>query len=105
MHQGDAAVDGEPVGMHVERAHEDGDHEAAVMKIPVLVNFLHHHDLPVGRSHDNVLGVVDVEAAHRAAVEIEKDKVEGARNGYENPERYLCVDTTPKQYRYGYQYE
>ena len=39
--------------MHVEKAHEDTDHQTAVMKILVFLHLFNDNDAAVGRSHNH----------------------------------------------------
>ena len=97
------AVDGEPVGMHIPQTHKDTDHESLVMEILVLFDFLNHHDATVGRSYDDVLGVVGAKVADGAAIEVGGDTIYGAEHNKECPEGYLCVEHEPQHNGYGYQ--
>ena len=67
------AINGEPVGMHIEQTHEDGDHEALLMEILVLHDFLYNHYLTVGRSNDKTLRVV-LKKTYRTTVKIQHNK-------------------------------
>ena len=64
------SIDREPVGMDIQRTHKDRDHESLIMKIRVLLDFLDDHNLSIGRSHHEFVGVA-VEIADRTTVEVE----------------------------------
>ena len=93
------AVDGEPVGMHVERTHEDGDHQALVVEILILLSLFHHYNLTVGRSHDQFLRIA-VEVADGTTVEIEGHEPGGTEDGYEDPKRDMRVEEIQEQRGY-----
>ncbi len=63
LHELHFAVHREPVGMNVPEAHEDGNHQAAVVEIRRIVYFFYDHNLAVGWSHHQILGVLYVEVA------------------------------------------
>ena len=69
MYELHASVNGEPVGMNVQWAHEDRNHQSLVVEILVLVCFLNHHYLAVGRSHDGTL-CVTIKVTDGATVEV-----------------------------------
>lgn len=74
MYEFHASVNGIPVGMHVERTHEDTDHQSLVVEIPVFVHLLDDHDTAVGRSHDDILRVTS-EVADGATVEVDDGEI------------------------------
>ena len=82
------AVDGEPVGMYVERTHEDRNHQSFVVEILVLLCFLNHDDLAVGRCHNEFIGVA-IEVADRTAVEVERHHPGCAKDEGKDYERYF----------------
>ena len=40
---GHLAIHGEPIGMDIEKTHENGYHDAPVVEVTVFVNFLNHN--------------------------------------------------------------
>ena len=95
LYQLHMTVDRKPVGMHVEEAHEYRYHDTALMEILVFIHFLYHHHLAVGRSHNEVVGVVDIQKPLRTAEEIEHDEVKHGEYRDKAPEGYLGVEATP----------
>ena len=78
VHQPDASVHGDPVGVHVQRTHEDGHLEPAVVEIFGLVHLLDDHDLAVGRSNDDACGVL-LELADGTTVEVNRQRIDQTR--------------------------
>ena len=85
LDKGDLAVDGEPVGMHVENAHEHRQLEAAALQHLGLVNLLEGDYLAVGRRHNGAVGIAGIDAAGRAEKvndeHIQHAKDRGAHDG------------------------
>ena len=69
FHQLHLTVDRKPVGMYVERTHEDGDHQSFVVKILMFLDILYHHDFTVGRCYYHMLGIA-IKIADRTTVEV-----------------------------------
>ena len=97
VHAFHTPVDGKPVGVHVEKAHENGYHEARLVEILVFLHFFHHHHLAVGRGHHDFLNKVLVKITYRATEEIEQYAVYHSHHRYKTPKRYLGVKTPPQQ--------
>ena len=72
----DIPVDGEPVGVDIEQRHEDGDHDALLAEVLILVHRLTDDHLAVGRGHDDTLCVA-IEIADGTAEEIDQYRVDG----------------------------
>ena len=87
----DGAIGGNPVGMDVEQAHEDAHHQTPVVEVFVLLHLLHYHDLAVGRSHDNALGVA-IEDTDGTAEEVDDDEIDDATQCQDDPE-YRALET------------
>ena len=51
VHELDLAIDREPVGMNIQRTHEDANHKTLVMEILILFGFLNNYNLAVGRCY------------------------------------------------------
>ena len=81
------AIDGEPVGMYVQRTHEDRDHQAFVVKVLVFLSLFYYHDLAVGRRNNQLIRVTVV-IADRAAIEVQRHEPGSAKDDDEDPERY-----------------
>ena len=90
------AVHGKPVGVDVEEAHKDADHQAAVVEVLILLHLLDDDDLAVGRRHHDMFRVLDVEVADRAAIEVEHDTIDGDHDDEERPERNLGRQGKPQ---------
>ena len=69
------AINREPVGMHVEKAHEDTYHDTTLMEILVLVNFLNHNDATISRSNNDIFRVILSEIADRTTEEVYNDTI------------------------------
>ena len=96
MHQFHLSVNREPVGMHIKEAHEDADHHALLVEILILFHFLHHDNLAVSRSYDDVFRLVFlVKDTDRTAEEIDNNAIYDAENCYKAIERYVCLEGTP----------
>ena len=91
------AVNGEPVGVYVEEAHEDAHHDAALVEVDVLVDFLDHYYASVCRRYHESRCVFFGEEADGAAEEVDDDAVDGAHDCGEAPERHLAVYEAPEQ--------
>jgi hypothetical protein len=89
-------VDGKPVGMHIKRAHEDGNHQSAVMEILSLFYLLNDHHTAVGGSHDYLLRVF-IEITNGTTVKIHDNHVKHTKNGKKALERHLRVKQMPKK--------
>ena len=70
------ALDGNPVGVYVEKAHKDADHQAAVVEVFVFVNFLDNNDLTICRGNHNALCVITDKATYGALEEIEDYQID-----------------------------
>ena len=81
------SVDRKPVGMHVQRTHEDRNHQTLIVEIFVFLGFLHYHNLAVGRRHDQFLRITIV-IADRTAVEVQSHQPGCAEDDDEDPKRY-----------------
>ena len=88
-----------PVRMHVEGAHEDGNHQPAVVEILRFLDFLNDHDLAVGRRHDDSLGVFERKIAHRTAEKVHDDGIECAENSHEKPKPEFRIEPPEQQSR------
>ena len=73
LHELHLTIDREPVGMDIQRTHEDGDHQALVVEVGVLLSLFDHNDLSVGRGHDQFLRVA-IKIADRTTIEIERNQ-------------------------------
>ncbi len=85
----------EPVGMYVPEAHEDGNHQSLVIKVWRIIYFFYYHNLAIGRSYDELLSILYVQVADRAAIEIEHDAVNHTEDNQENPEWNFGVKSSP----------
>ena len=93
------AVNGEPVGVYVEEAHEDAHHDATLVEVDILVDFLDYYYAAIGWSYYQARCVFFGKEAYGAAEEVDDDAVDGAHDCREAPERHLAVYETPKQQR------
>ena len=94
-------VNGKPVGVNVEKTHEDAYHDALFMKILVFIHFFYDYDTAVGRCHNDVFGIFLGKVSDGTTEEIDNHTVQSHCHGYEEPERYLVVKTAPQQQCYG----
>ena len=96
--------------MNVERTHEDGEHQSAVVEIVGLLHLLNNDNLTVGRSNDDALGILTGEAAGRAAEEVDQQQVYGG-GGYGDEDKQpvqlgvgeiigYCIDEQPDKESY-----
>jgi hypothetical protein len=74
----DNTIYGVPVGMHVEWAHEDGDHQSAVVEVVRLLHLLDNHNLTIGRSYNDTVCFFAREASRRTTEEIDQQCVYGS---------------------------
>ena len=93
------AVNGEPVGVYVKETHEDAHHDATLVEVDILVDFLDYYYAAIGWSYYQARCVFFGEEAYGAAEEVDDDAVYGAHDCREAPERHLAVYETPKQQR------
>ena len=98
----DRAVNGNPVGVDVEEAHEDADHHATVVEIDILLSLFHYNHLAVGRSHYNALRL-SLEGADGTLEEVQQDTVENGTNRNTDVEGIACFEHV--QYREVEHYE
>jgi hypothetical protein len=94
MYEFHAPVHGIPVGVHVERAHEDTDHQSLIVEILIFLHFLDDHDAAVGRSHDDILCIPSI-VADRTAVEVDDCAINDTKEYYEYPKGNLCIKKIP----------
>ena len=94
VHELHLAVNGKPVGMNVEKAHEYAYHQPLVVEVFVLDNFLDHHHLAVGRGNDHLFRIA-VEITLRATEKVDDDGIHRAENDDERPEEHLAVNVDP----------
>ena len=80
FHEFHFPVNGEPVGMDVDKTHEYGNHQAAIMEVPVFIHFLYDHYLAVGRSYHHTFGIF-LEFSYWATIEVEHYSPHRASNG------------------------
>ena len=78
------AIDGKPIGMHVQRRHKHRHLYGFVVKILVFVNFLACHNLSVDARHHGIVAV----ALEMAAWTAEKVDHQQKHNGGDYNERY-----------------
>ena len=71
---GHDSVDGVPVGMDIGDAHEDGNHEAAVVEIFVFIDFFDDYDCAVSGCDDYAVGVA-AKDADGASEEVDHDEI------------------------------
>ena len=81
----DRSVGGNPVGMHVEKAHEDAYHDAPVVEIFVFLRLFHHDDLAVGRRQNESFRLA-FKGTDWTLEEVEQDSVEDAADCYADVE-------------------
>ena len=86
------AIHGNPVGMHIEEAHEDAHHDATVMEIFIFLHLFHHHYLTIGRSHHHAIRLAR-EQTYGTLEEIEQNSIED----YAQEEQDLEEQTHRKQ--------
>ena len=91
------AVDREPVGMDIYNAHEDGNHQTAVMEIFILVNLLNDNNLSVGWCHDNILGILRREMADRTTIEIHNKGISHSKDKEKYDEWDFSAKSEPKK--------
>ena len=94
LHKLHLAINRIPVGMHIERTHKDGDHEALIVEISVLFYLFYYNNLTIG-GRDNQLVGIAIEIADGATIKVECDKPRGAEHHHEYPKWYACVKTVP----------
>ena len=95
LHEFHLSIHREPVGMNIPQAHEDGNHQALIVEVRSVIYFFYYHNLAVCRSYYELLGILYVQVANRAAVEIEHDAIYHSEDNKEYPERYLVVEGIP----------
>lgn len=76
----DLALGRKPVGVHIERRHEDADHDGAGVEVLVLVYFLDGDYLAVDRGDDHAVPLALV-VAGRAAEEVEDETIDDGGDG------------------------
>ena len=69
-----------PIGMHVEKTHEDADHETTVVEILILIYLLDNDDPAVARSKGNSFRLALIKA-NRAAEEVDSNQVDNSTDG------------------------
>jgi hypothetical protein len=89
-------VNGKPVGMYIQRTHEDRDHQSLIVEIFSFFNLLNHNNLTIGRSNDQFVGIA-IEIADRTAVEVESHEPGGTKDDYKDPEEYIYVEAIPNE--------
>ena len=94
VHELNPSVNGEPVGVDVEQAHEDAYHEALVVEVFCFFHFLYDNNLSVGRSHDNLVGLAFKES-FGASEEVEYYGVYNTEDHNVAPEHELAVYGEP----------
>ena len=85
----------EPVGMDIQRTHEDAYHQSLVMEIGVLFSLFHHNNLAIGWSHDQLVGIA-IEIADRAAIEVKGHHPGSTKDQTKHPEGNFVVDEVPE---------
>ena len=58
FHKFHFAIHRKPVGMHVEKAHKDANHQTAIMEIFVLIDLLNNNNLAIGGCDNNLFGLI-----------------------------------------------
>jgi len=94
------AVNGEPVGVYIEKAHEDTHHNPLVVEVCVFLNLFDYNHLAVGWSDHDIFRV-SVEESLRTAEEIDYYSIYDAKNEEKAPERNLVVERHPQYCCYG----
>ena len=89
-----------PVGVDIEKAHENRNHQPSVVEIFRFLDFLDDNDLSVGRRDNDSLRVFLRKIANRTAEEIDDNGVCRTENHDEQPEPNLRVEP-PQQQRHG----
>ena len=79
----DNAVHREPVGVYVEKRHENGYHDALFMEIFVFLYFFKYDNSAVGRGYDQSLGVT-IEETYGTTEKIDKNNVDYRGNRQQN---------------------
>lgn len=95
MHEFHAPIHREPVGVNIKETHEDAYHEPAIVKIFVFFYLFYNHHFAVGRSHDNIVGVVVREISDGTSVKICGYTIYSSRSKQEQPEWYFGVKRLP----------
>ena len=55
---------------NIEQTHENGNHQTAVVKIFILVHFFDNNNSAIGRSHYDVVSVLDAEITDGATKKV-----------------------------------
>ena len=90
------SVHWEPVGMDVQRTHEDGNHQSSVVEVVVLLRFLYDDDLAVSRGNDGAFRVA-VEVADGAAIEVERQEPCRSQDGGDDDAGDDGIESIPEQ--------
>jgi hypothetical protein len=88
----DGAVNGNPVGVYVQKAHEDTYHDALVVKILSLFNFFYNNHATISRGNNNTV-CVTLETTNGTLEEIGKNQVYTNANACKYVEGELIGDT------------
>ena len=88
------AVNGEPVGMNVEKTHEDRHHDAAIVEVSVFVHLFYYDYFPIGWRNHHFLRVA-IEHAYGAAEEVNNDAIGNAVYHQECPKRHFTLKKHP----------
>ena len=67
------------------------------MEIGILLHFLEHDDMSVGRRHDEFLRIVGAKGTARATEEIDDDAIDDAAQREEDPEGDLRLQPPQQQ--------
>jgi hypothetical protein len=79
------SINGEPIGMYIEQAHKDADHQTLVVEILCLFYFLNDHHFAIGGSHYDTLCVISGKIANGTAEEIQHDTIYNGSNTHKAP--------------------
>src|SRR3712207_8468706 len=61
----------EPVGVHVEEAHKDRNHDTLLVKILIFHHLFYHYNLSIGRGYHHIVGILAAEIAYGATEKVQ----------------------------------
>ena len=79
-----------PVGMHIERAHKDTNHQSLVVEVGVLLGLFYYNNFTIGGGYYQFICIA-IKIANRTTIEVQRNKPCCAEDDDEYPERYACV--------------
>ena len=79
-----------PVGMHIKKTHENGNHDTLIVEISVLLHLFDDYHFAVGRSYHHLFGIF-IEVSDRASVKIHHYGVTQPEYYSEYIKRYITV--------------